>query len=130
MMILNSFQDDLTSFLRNYGLYICLAIILLILLTILFIYVIPYLKKRKETKLSVPQRSGRDWLNALGGKDNIYDLLANGSRLSLRVKDPQLIDQAKLKEYGVTSIITMSSKVILVIENKANKIKDELEKSL
>jgi len=56
--------------------------------------------------------------------------LANGSRLSLRVKDPQLIDQAKLKEYGVTSIITMSSKVILVIENKANKIKDELEKSL
>jgi len=71
MMILNSFQDDLTSFLRNYGLYICLAIILLILLTILFIYVIPYLKKRKETKLSVPQMSGRDWLNALGGKDNI-----------------------------------------------------------
>ena len=129
-MIFNDFQTDMNNFLRNYALYICLGLVLIILLVILFLYVIPYLKKRKKQHVSLPHTTGMDWLQALGGKDNIYDLMANGSRLSLHVKDSKLINQPRLKEYGVSSIITMSSKVILVIENKANKIKDELEKSL
>jgi len=129
-MIFNDFQTDMNNFLRNYALYICLAIILIIVLVILFLYVIPYLKRRKTHRVSLPCTTGIDWLQALGGKDNIYDLMANGSRLSLHVKDSKLIDQTKLREFGVSSIITMSSKVILVIENQANKIKDELEKSL
>ena len=72
-------------------------------------------KKERETK-------NNDIIIALGGRDNIVSVNSAGSRLSLVLKDYSLMQDDKLKELGVSSIIKMSSKVTLVIGKDAQDI--------
>lgn len=130
-MFLSDFQTDVTAFLRQYALWICLGLILIILLVLLFVFLVPYLKKKKSEKANSPLNvEPNEWVNALGGKENIIELSAMGSRLSVSVNNASLLDENKLKELGVTSIMSMSNKVTLVVEDQAEKIKEKLEKSL
>ena len=70
------------------------------------------------------------WLIALGDKENIKEVKATGSRLSLVLVDKERIDREKLKELGVSSVLVMSNKVTLVIEGKAEEIASSIQKSL
>jgi len=127
-MVYSDFQTDLSNFLRTYAIWICLGIVLVILLVIFFLFILPLIKQKKIDESQQPK--GREWLNALGGTDNIIGLSSSRSRLSVELKDSSLIDQEKLKSMGASSIITMSQKIILVIDNQADKIKKTIEKYL
>lgn len=129
-MILASFKDDLSAFLKSYAFYICLAIIAIIIFVILFVFLIPAIKRKKNHTSTLPVFPVDEWIIALGGKENISNVFAASSRLSLTLNDPSLMQQDKLKQLGVSNIIVMSTKVILVIEDKAEQIKKELDKSL
>ena len=61
-------------------------------------------------------------LTCLGGIENVMSCKAVGSRLSLVLKDYNLIDEPKLKQLGVSSIIKMSNKITLVIGKEALEI--------
>lgn len=107
-----------------------IAIVLIIiggvlLLTSATILLIAFLRKKKG-----PSLKEDDWLIALGGKDNIKEVTAIGSRLSINLIDKEIIDKDKLKQLGVTSVLVMSNKVTLVIENQAEKIAGLINKSL
>lgn len=52
----------------------------------------------------------------VGGKENIISSQLNGSRIVLELKDNSLVDDAKLKENKVLSIIKMSKKITLVCD--------------
>ena len=52
----------------------------------------------------------------LGGKDNIIEHFVNGSRLSLILKNYDLVNIEKLNELGFPSVIKMSNKITLVYE--------------
>lgn len=82
--------------------------------------------KRKKTKVI----SGDAWLIALGDKDNIKEVSATGSRLSVVLFDKEKIDREKLKELGVQSVLVMSNKVTLVIQDKAESIASSIQNSL
>lgn len=127
-MVYSDFQTDLSNFLRTYAVWICLGIVLVILLVIFFLFILPLIKQKKINENQQPR--GKEWLNALGGTDNIISLSSSRSRLSVELKDSSLIDQEKLKVMGASSIITMSQKIILVIDNQADKIKKTIEKYL
>ena len=71
-----------------------------------------------------------EWFIALGGKENVKEINATGSRLSLNLLDKEAIDREKLKTLGVTSVVSMSNKVTLVIEGKAEQIAETLKQSL
>ena len=73
---------------------------------------------------------GGAWLLALGNKENIKEVSANGSRLSVVLANKEIIDREKLKELGVSSVLTMSNKITLVIEGKAGKIASTIKKEL
>ena len=123
-MIYSELKDDFNAFLKNYGIWIAIALVVVIVLTIVIISVIK--NRRKGTPKIEDHTQGSDWLIALGGKENLLEVTANGSRLTVKLNDQNIIDKDKLKALGVTNIVTMSDKLILVVEDKAELIKEKL----
>ena len=88
------------------------------LLLIAFIVVlIIFLKKKKVVKVD-----NSLWIDNLGGRENIASVTQVGSRINLVLKDKETINKDNLKELGVKSVLVMSNKVTLVIENNAEDI--------
>lgn len=107
-----------------------LAIILIVMAVVFFLAamgILIYLivSKKKEGKVD-----GGVWLLALGNKENVKEVSAVGSRLTVNLEDKEKIDRIKLKELGVSSILVMSNKVTLVIEGKAEKVANLIKKDL
>lgn len=94
---------------------------------VLFIVVVIVFNKVRKPKARV---NNDEWLIALGGKENIKEVNATGSRLALTLNDKDNIDREKLKTLGVSSVLVMSNKVTLVIEGKAEQIAESLKQSL
>ena len=84
--------------------------------------------KKKEVKVEIPSN---EWILAFGDVSNIESVFSHGkSRLSIKLKDETKLDKQKIEELGVSSIIKMSDKFTLVIENKAEEICEQINKTL
>ena len=152
MVLLNLF---LTDWLQRNIFYVVVAIILLFFIFILSCLIVKfYLDKVKETKednkneekkekiqentkLRKESKKNKDKnINStydeiilnLGGKENIVEMTARGSRLSIVLKDNSLLNIDALKNIGVEGVIVMTSKVTLVIGEDALKLKAYFEK--
>ena len=124
----NTWKEDLNAFLKTNALWICLVLVGIIIATIVVIFVI---KNRKSNKKEVVNELPDDeWLIALGGRENINDLMAMGSRLNIALNNQELIDREKLSALGVTNIMVMSNKVTLIIEDRAEEIGNKINKLL
>ena len=124
-MFYSDLKDDINAFLKNNALWIALAIVGAIIITLVIIFVIRVnLKKQKD---SIANTTNDEWINALGGKDNILEVNANGSRLSVKLKALENENKEELKKLGVSNIVTMSDKLVLVVEDKAELIKEKLQ---
>ena len=110
----------------NPNIVIWVSVIDALLLLLVIIMVIRF-HVTKSPKVKV---DNNEWFIALGGKENVKEINAVGSRLSLNLVDKEIIDREKLKTLGVSSVVTMSNKVTLVIEGKAEKIAETLKQSL
>ena len=99
------------------------AAVLLIAAMIIVIYLLTHRKNKKSF-------DGSAWLIALGNKENVKEVTATGSRLSVVLENKEIIDREKLKELGVSSVLVMSNKITLVIEGKAEKIANLIKKDL
>ena len=69
------------------------------------------------------------WIDALGGEENIISSEAYGSRLVVVLKDKTLMNREGLKVLGVTNFMEMSDKITLLLEDKAELVKAELDKN-
>lgn len=96
-----------------------------VLLGIVVVLILLFLKRKKKKPID-----NSVWLLALGGQDNIKEVNAVGSRLSLALVDKDRIDREQLKTLGVSSVLTMSNKVTLVIEGEAERIAQSIKSSL
>ena len=117
-----TFKEDIGLFFKNNALFIAIGVALIIAITIIIILLVNKNKKTDAKKIDV--KSNLLWLENLGGKENISNVESKGSRLSLTLIDVSKINEEKLKELGVSSIIKMSNKIILVVEDNAKKIED------
>ena len=86
--------------------------------------------RSRSNKTSKAKVSDSEWIDALGGQNNILEASAIGSRLSVKLNDKEIINRDKLKELGVSSILVMSNKVTLVIEKQAEKVASAINHSL
>ena len=118
------FKENINLFLRTTALYIAIGVAVLILIAILLIVLLS--KKKKKISKQDAIIDANEWLNALGGKENIIEKSATGSRLVLKLDDVNKIDEAKLKELGVTNILKMSNKITLVFEDQAEAVLNQL----
>ena len=127
ILVLDQMKDDFNSFLKNYALWIAIGLVALIAIVLVIFLLINRSKKEKKNKPE-PIASKSEWVSALGGEENIISVEAYGSRLVLVLKDQKNMDKEKLKSLGVTNFIEMSEKVTLLLEDKAESVKAELEK--
>ena len=109
----------------NTTLIIWLIVVDVLLLLFVVIMIIRNKVAKPKSKIN-----NDEWILALGDKDNIKEVTAIGSRLSLTLVNKEKIDREKLKTLGVSSVLVMSNKVTLVIEGKAEKIAESLKQSL
>lgn len=124
MIILDQLKDDANAFLKNYGWIIAIALVAIIAVVVVIILV-----KGRKVKKPVPQIAEKSkWVEALGGAENIISSEAYGSRLAVSLVDKSLMNKEVLKELGVTNFIEMSNKITLLLEDKAELVKAELDK--
>lgn len=97
------------------------------LLIVVAVIIAIFLIKGKKKKALF---DGNSWVLALGDKENIKEVTAVGSRLSVVLVDKEKINREKLKELGVSSVLVMSNKVTLVIEDKAEQIAASIKNNL
>ena len=106
------------------------VIIWLVVVDALLLLVVVAMIIRNKVSKPKAKINNDEWIQALGGKGNIKEVTAIGSRLSLTLTDKEIVDREKLKTLGVSSVLVMSNKVTLVIEDKAEKIAESLKRSL
>ena len=97
----------------------------LLVVAAVVVLVIVFGKRKKNT---IVDESA--WISALGGKENVASVSAIGSRINLSLKDKEKIDRIKLTNLGVNSVLVMSNKVTLVIQNNAVDIAETISKGL
>lgn len=123
----NDPKNDFEIFLKNYAWVIALAIVLIILVTVV---VILLSNRKKGVPAKVVSIAAPDeWLEALGGKDNVVDVSSTGSRLTAKLKNKDLVNRDKLTELGVSSIVMMSDKITMVTNLDNQKIIENIKNS-
>ncbi len=115
------------EFIKN-NLFWEIPVLVVILLAIIFLVVL-LLRKPKKKKAELIKVDQGQWLEAMGGRANIIEASAVGSRLSVKLADKSLLNKERIKELGIKNILEMSGKIILVVENNAEHILEELNKN-
>ncbi len=123
----NDPKNDFEIFLKNYAWVIALAIVAIILVTIVIILLSN--RKKGAPAKQVSTAAPDDWLEALGGKDNVVDVSSTGSRLTAKLKNKDLVNRDKLTELGVSSIVMMSDKITMVTNLDNQKIIENIKNS-
>ncbi len=113
---------EFNDFLRDYSLYLALAVAGLILIIVLVAVGISLSKRKKLGAAPKRQIVASAYMEALGGADNIVSHNLVRSRIVLTLKDYDLVDKEKLKEAGVDGFIMMSEKLTLVIKGDAEAV--------
>ena len=71
------------------------------------------------------------FIKAIGGGDNIIEIDSCTTRLRLKVKDSDKVDDSRLEELGALSIIKPSEGLVqIVMGDKSSKIAEEMKKIL
>ena len=106
---------------------LCAALVALIVIVIALVCILRNKKKNKETDKQILEAI-ETIVSCLGGKENIISAEAKGSRLSVVLKDYSLIEEDKIKEQGVSSIIKMTTKVTLLVGSLSQEIANYINK--
>lgn len=108
-------------------LFIIIGAVVALGLIVLVIFLVN--KSRTKNKKLSQAKQDEKLIEGLGGENNIESIVSVvGSRLSVKLFDAELLKRDLLKEAGITSVIVMSNKVTLVIENRAKELSRSLEK--
>jgi len=111
----NAFAD----FLKNYGIYLAIGVAVIVLAVVIIFL---FLQKRPKEVAPKKEFSGSLIYDALGGKENVVEHSKVGSRISLVLNDYDKVDEKKLNELGVDSVIRMSNKITLVVKGDADSL--------
>ena len=125
----NEPKNQFELFLQNYAWILCVAVVVAIILTIVIVFLIKNRKPTKQKK-AISTASPNEWVDALGGQDNILEVSSAGSRLSIQIKNPELVNRESLTKLGVTSIVMMSNKITLVTNLNNQLIEEQLKNHL
>lgn len=113
------------SWFSQYG-WIILGSISIILLALMIVMIVLYVKQSKKEKKE--EESNLAIASCFGSKDNIVSCEAKGSRLVLVLNDYDKVDETKLKELGITSIIKQTNKITLIAGSSAKQLEELINK--
>ncbi len=116
-------SNQFASWLYESSWWLALSVAGLLALSIALILILGRNKGKKSRK---PIASKETYFSAFGGEDNILGRELKGSRIVVKLKDANLVDQEKIKEAGVDGFILMSTQLTLVIKGDAKKVYETL----
>lgn len=122
--VYSELKDSINGFLQKYGIWLAVGLVAVIVVVIVLILILG--RKKRTQKPEIAEKS--KWVEALGGEENITSSEAYGSRLVVVLVDKEKMNRESLKALGVTSVIEMSEKVTLLLEDKAELVKAEIDK--
>lgn len=117
--------NPLNDFLKSKGIWIAVALASAAFIAVLVLFIIAKVKSKDavvEVTKPEPSERSNGILEALGGKENILEHSLTGSRLTLSLTDYNLVNEEKLNQLGVDSVIKMSNKIILVIKDDMSNL--------
>lgn len=95
---------------------------LIIGVPILLIAIVLIIALTSKLKIKNKSKEYPDLLQAIGGNENISNIILNGSRVSMNFEDKNLINKDKIKENGVETIVMANKKLTLVIGKSADSV--------
>ena len=101
-----------------------MAIALCVILLLVIIFLIIVRKNKNKDKIS---KEFPGLLEALGGRENISNIVLNGSRIGLNFENKKIINKEVIKENGVETIVVSNKKITLVVGKKAPVIYRDLQ---
>lgn len=107
----------------NLVLFICIVIAFVSLITVTIILIV---NKSKKDKFIKQNEELDEFISLFGGIENIIEVKARESRLSLVLNDYDKVNQEGLKQKGVSSSIKMSNKITFVIGSLAKDIEEHI----
>ena len=108
-------NDPMNEFLKYNALWIALLISALIAFLIVFLLI----RNNKKEKIEI---KANEYVEALGGIDNIISKQLKGSRIILELKNYDIVDDNKLSGLNGAKLIKMSNKLTIVSEEHASNI--------
>ncbi len=116
-------ESLLGNFFKDYGLYIAIGLVLLILIITIFFLVRNFIKSKDSKETSATLLN--EIVMALGGRENIKTMEAKMSRLIVSLISDGNIDLQKLKNLGIERVVKMTNKITLIVGNKATELADK-----
>lgn len=114
-------NNNLNWFL-SWGWIVVVGIVALVIIAIVLYVVLKKINNKKEIEKSKKQNS--TFLEIFGGESNIISCEARGSRLVLVLNDYSKLDEERLKQNGVTSLIKATNKVTLIVGEKSKELEN------
>lgn len=111
----------------NYFIYILIGLIVVVVLWFLFVKVLKN-SKPKETSIKNIPIDIEALIEAFGGKENIKNSEAQGSKVRVFVENDDLVKVNVLKELGASGIIQSSGKVTVILGKYSNEISEIINK--
>lgn len=107
----------------DYLIYIVIGIVVIFAIWFIFARVLKNKKPKDVTLKDIPVDI-EALINALGGKDNIKESVANGSKITFFVNKDDVIKVNTLKELGASGIIQSTGKITVIM----GKFSEEISK--
>ena len=120
--MLDTTAKEFNDFLKGSSIWIAIGIAAFILVLLLVVLIVVLVKRKKGDSTPHHRIVASEYIEALGGLDNILSHSLVRSRIVLVLKDYDLVNKEKLKEAGVDGFIMMSDKLTLVIKGDADKV--------
>ena len=110
---------------------IIVAIVVVVILTLLSIYLIHKKKIRDSNRQADEkvQTSAIEVSDKFGGRNNIEQISSKGSRVTVLVKDPTIVDKEGINMI-LEQVMFMGNKVVFVIGSKSEYFKELLEENV
>lgn len=119
---------DLTQFLNDNLILICVVAAIILLLIIILCIVLKKKSKKKIKKINITE----DFINTLyiglGGKENIKEILVDNGRLKFNVINLKLLEKESLDKVSQSGVFITGTFVKILFKYDAKDIKSALER--
>lgn len=128
--MVSELKIDINAFLKNYGIYLALAVVALIIITIVLILIFSHKHSKNKDNLVTTGEDYLKYIDALGGYDNIIALKGMRSRLTITLKNINLINRESLALLGVNNVLVTNNSVTLVMNSDVTSLVESIKKVL
>jgi phosphotransferase system IIB component len=89
-------------------------------------FVVDHFMSVRQLKKEKAMRDGKVYLEALGGEGNVIGKSLEGSRIIVSLKDYELVNKDKLRDYGVSGFVKMSDHLVMVVKKDPDGVYNKL----